>query len=254
VAVIGGGNAAVDTARSALRLGAREVTLLYRRTREEMPAYEEEVDAALSEGVRLLELVAPLAIAGSNGRASGVELVRMQLGEADEKGRRRPVPVENSAFLFPCETVIPAVGQVPTLGALVGNQETNPLGGVIVDLLTGATKSDGVFAGGDCVSGGGTVIEAVAAGQSSAVAIDRMLGGAGLLPANVGPSLWRPSDEQLEKVTARVREQEREPAERTRSFSEVLHGLGAAEACGEAARCMRCDLERAAARAMARSR
>ena len=254
VAVIGGGNAAVDTARSALRLGSRSVTLLYRRTREEMPAYEEEVEAALEEGVQLVELVAPLAVTGSNGRADGVELVRMKLGEADEKGRRQPVPVENSNFLFSCETVIPAVGQVPSVEMLDGKHETNPLGGVIIDALTGATRIDGVFAGGDCVSGGGTVIEAVAAGQKAAVAIDRMLGGAGLLPANVGPSLWRPTDEQLEKVTARAREPARAPGERTHGFSEVLGVLGAPEACGEAARCMRCDLERAAARAQARTR
>jgi NADPH-dependent glutamate synthase beta subunit-like oxidoreductase len=204
--------------------------------------------------VKLVELVAPLSVSGDGGRAKGVELVRMQLGEADEKGRRQPVPLQDSGFLFPCETVMLAVGQVPTVEALDGNHEMNPLGGVSIDVLTGATAIDGIFAGGDCVSAGATVIEAVAAGQKAAVAIDRMLGGAGLLPANVGPSVWRPSDEQLERMTARAREPEQDPRERISGFSEAIGGLSASQACGEAARCMRCDLERAAARALSGTR
>jgi NADH-quinone oxidoreductase subunit F len=252
VAVIGGGNAAVDAARSALRLGAEKVTILYRRTRAEMPAYEEEIEAALEEGVELLELVAPREIVGAQGRARGIGMVRMRLGDADENGRRQPVPVEGSEFLFPCDTVIPAVGQAPSVEAAGGSLALGALGGVTIDVVTGSTGAPGVFAGGDCVSGGGTVIEAVAAGQNAAVSIDRMLGGAGLLPANIGPSLWRPTDEQLERIAARVREPALAPAARRGGFAEVLGALDPAAACGEAARCMRCDLERAAARAAAR--
>ena len=253
VAVIGGGNAAVDAARSALRLGVNKVAILYRRTREEMPAYEEEIEAALEEGIELVELVAPKEIVGSDGRVEGIGMVRMRLGDADENGRRQPVPVEGSDFLFPCDTVVPAIGQVPSLELAGGMLETGVLGGVKIDVVTGSAGVPGVFAGGDCVSGGGTVIEAVAAGQQAAVSIDRMLGGAGLLPANVGPSLWRPTDEQLERVTPRAREPALAAGLRGRSFAEVLGALDPAAACGEASRCMRCDLERAAARAAARA-
>jgi hypothetical protein len=255
VAVIGGGNAAVDAARSAVRFGAERVTILYRRSREEMPAYEEEIEAALEEGVELVTLAAPAAIRGKRGGVEGVEMVRMRLGDADEKGRRKPVPVEGSDFLFPCDTVIPAVGQVPSLEAAEGKLAVSDgPGGLAIDILTGATNVPGVFAGGDVVSGGGTVIEAIAAGQKAAVAIDRMFGGAGLLPANQGPGLWRPTDEQLERVTARVREPSLSAAARARGFEEVLGPLAVEAACGEASRCMRCDLERAAARAQTRAK
>jgi NADPH-dependent glutamate synthase beta subunit-like oxidoreductase len=255
VAVIGGGNAAVDAARSAVRLGAEKVTILYRRSREEMPAYEEEIEAALEEGVELVTLVAPKAVKGKRGRVDGVEMVRMRLGDADEKGRRKPVPVEGSDFLFPCDTVIPAVGQVPSVEAAEGKLAVSDgPGGLAIDILSGATNVAGVFAGGDVVSGGGTVIEAIAAGQKAAVAIDRMLGGAGLLPANQGPGLWRPTDEQLERVTARVREPALPAVARARGFEEVMGPLAVEAACGEASRCMRCDLERAAARAQTQAK
>ena len=110
--MIGGGNAAVDAARSALRLGARKVMILYRRTREEMPAYEEEIEEALKEGVELHELVAPKQILGESGKVVGIELVRMRLGDADATGRRRPVPIEGSEFAIECDMVLPAIGQV----------------------------------------------------------------------------------------------------------------------------------------------
>jgi NADPH-dependent glutamate synthase beta subunit-like oxidoreductase len=217
-----------------------------------MPAYQEEIEAALEEGVRLMELAAPVGITGSNGGLDGLGLVRMHLGEADHQGRKKPVPIDGSDFRFDCDMVITAVGQVPSLDAADGTFETNTLGGVKTDILTGATRVSGVFAGGDCVSGGATVIEAVAAGQRAAVAIDRFLGGAGLLPSNVAQSLWRPTDEQLERAVARAREPMLPPDARTAGFAEVQGALTREAACGEASRCMRCDLERAAARAQAR--
>jgi NADH-quinone oxidoreductase subunit F len=262
VAVIGGGNAAIDTARTALRLGARSVTILYRRTREEMPAYEEEIEAALAEGVRLEELCAPVEFVGAGGALEGITMVRMRMGDVDARGRRQSVPVEGSDFLFPCDMAVTAVGQLPSVEIAAGESAAAPgqapllaldkMGGVKVDVVTGATSAAGVFAGGDCVSGGATVIEAVAAGQRAAVSIDRMLGGAGLLPANLGPSLWRPTDEQLERITPRAREPELAAQTRARGFEEVLGPLSTATACAEASRCMRCDLERAAARASSR--
>jgi len=247
VAVIGGGNAAVDAARSALRLGAQNVLILYRRTREEMPAYEEEIEAALEEGVELHELVAPKRIMGEDGKVAGIEMVRMRLGDADDSGRRRPVPIEGSAFTVECDMVIPAIGQRPSVDAARDVVELTSWGGVQVDVVTGATSAPSVFAGGDCVSGGSTVVEAVGAGQRAAVAIDRMLGGSGVLPANVGASLWRPLEEDLEKRVPRVEEPMLPVAKRLDGFAEVLGGLTPGAACAEAERCLRCDLERAEA-------
>ena len=252
VAVIGGGNAAIDTARTALRLGARSVTVLYRRTRDEMPAYAEEIEAALAEGVRLEEVAAPVEFVGDAGALAGIKMVRMRMGDVDARGRRQSVPVEGSEFLYPCDMAVTAVGQLPSVEPAAGLITLDRMGGVKTDVVTGATSAAGVFAGGDCVSGGATVIEAVAAGQRAAVSIDRLLGGAGLLPANLGPSLWRPTDEQLERITPRAREPELAAAARVASFDEVLGPLSTAVACAEASRCMRCDLERAAARATTR--
>ncbi len=117
VVVVGGGNAAVDAARSAVRLGAEKVMILYRRTREEMPAYEEEIEEALKEKVELHELAAPKRILSKDGRCIGIEVIRMRLGKADEGGRRRPEPVEGSEFVVECDTVLPAIGQAPSTEA-----------------------------------------------------------------------------------------------------------------------------------------
>jgi NADH-quinone oxidoreductase subunit F len=250
VAVIGGGNAAVDTARSALRLGAEEVTILYRRTRAEMPAYEEEIKAALDEGIKLVELVAPVRVHGKDGKVTGIEMIRSKLGETDRSGRRRPVPIEGSEFVVECDTVVPAVGQAPTTELTADAVEVASWGGIKIDVLTGATSAPDVFAGGDCVSGGATVVEAIAEGQKAAVAIDRALGGEGALPDNAGPLTKKPTEEALEQTLdrPRVTEPELPVNERVGGFNEVLSDLAPDAACGEAARCLRCDLERAEAR------
>ena len=245
VAVIGGGNAAIDAARSALRLGAPSVLILYRRTREEMPAYEEEIQAALEEGAELQQLVAPVRITGRGGKVAGIRMIRMRLGDADESGRRRPVAVAGSEFDIECDTVVPAIGQRPSAAAIQSLAKLNRLEGVEADPVTGATSAAGVFAGGDCVTGGATVIEAIQAGQRAAVAIDRQLGGSGVLPANVGMSLHRPSEEDLEKLLPRTGEAWLSLGERKNNFVEVVCGLKPEAACYEAGRCLRCDLERA---------
>ncbi len=244
VAVIGGGNAAVDAARSALRLGAGNVIIIYRRTGEEMPAYEEEIKAAIKEGVMLYELVAPKRIIGEQGMVSGIEILRMKLGDADESGRRRPVPVEGAGFFEHCDMVIPAIGQRASVSAVTGFVELSSRGGIRVDPVTCAASQAGIFAGGDCVSGGSTVVEAIGAGQKAAVAIDRMLGGSGVLPANIGTSLWRPSEEELEKTVPRAEEPVLDSRERRSSFAEVIRCLTPDAACTESSRCLRCDLER----------
>ncbi|MBC7287901.1 MAG: FAD-dependent oxidoreductase, partial [Armatimonadetes bacterium] len=243
VAVIGGGNAAIDAARTALRLGAGRVTVLYRRTRSEMPAYEEEIEQALDEGVEIMELVAPIEFLG-DGRLSAIRLVRMQLGAAEADGRRRPIPMTGSEFLLKCDMAIIAIGQAVT-GEAVGEISAQLLdrGVFKVDPVTLATSLPGVYAGGDCVRGGGSVIEAIADGQRAAVAIDRALGGLGDLPRTGGFSFRSAWADEVATV-GRARERELPPVQRVGGFEEVLRGLDIEAAFTEARRCLRCDLER----------
>jgi glutamate synthase (NADPH/NADH) small chain len=176
VAVVGGGNVAMDAARTALRLGAEEVSLVYRRTEEEMPARREEVHHAREEGVVFTTLCSPVEIVGRDGWVMGLVATRMELGEPDESGRRAPVCVMGSDFTLPCDTVIMAIGTRanPVLLRDTPQIETTKRGYVIAD-ADGATTMPGVFAGGDIVTGAATVILAMGAGKRSARAIDRWL-------------------------------------------------------------------------------
>lgn len=170
VAVIGGGNVAIDVARSALRLGAKRVDLYYRRSKREMPAIPEEVDEAIREGVKIHFLTAPIKMIGKNGKVIGMECLRMRLGEPDEKGRRKPIPVQGSNFKVDAEMIIAAVGQRVDPRPLKG-LEINPDGTIRVDSKTGQTNVKGVFAGGDMVTGPGWAIDAIAAGKRAAQSI-----------------------------------------------------------------------------------
>ncbi len=243
VAVIGGGNAAVDAARSAVRLGAQKVMILYRRTRAEMPAYEQEVEEALKEGVEIHELVTPSRVVGKDGKVTGIEMIRMRLGDADESGRPRPIPVPESEFVVECDMVLAAIGQIASVEAAAGTVLSRAKT-VKTDMVTLATSIEGVFAGGDVVNGGGTVIEAIAHGQQAAVAIDRYLEGTGVLPPDVSYSLRRPSEEEMERILPRAVEAMLPVPERLTGFGEVVSGLTPAGACAEAGRCLRCDLEK----------
>ncbi len=173
VAIIGGGNVAIDVARSALRLGSKQVDLYYRRSRKEMPAIPEEMEEAIREGVHIHLLTAPVRIIGKGKKAVGMECIRMRLGEPDEKGRRKPIPVQGSHFKVIAETIISAIGQRVDPNHLKG-LEKNPDGTIRVD-ETGQTSIQGVFAGGDMVSGPGWAIDAIAAGKKGAKAIARYL-------------------------------------------------------------------------------
>jgi len=175
VVVIGGGNIAMDAARTALRLGAHEVHVLYRRSRDEMPANPWEVRETESEGVKIQFLVAPKRILGKDERATALECVKMSLGEPDETGRRSPLPIEGSEFKIEVDTVILAVGESPELSVLPKEIEANAANTVAVNPITMETSLPGVFAGGDCVSGPATVIEAIAAGKRAAAHIDEYL-------------------------------------------------------------------------------
>jgi len=167
VLVIGGGNAAVDTARSALRLGADEVIILYRRTREEMPAIADEVEEALKEGVQIQYLVGPTQVIVQGGRVAGVEAIRMELGAPDESGRRRPVSVEGSAFVEPADTVITAIGQRPATSFLEG-EDVSDKKVINCDGSGMVIGHEAVFAAGDALSGPSTVVEAAASGKQAA--------------------------------------------------------------------------------------
>jgi NADH-quinone oxidoreductase subunit F len=174
IAVIGGGNVALDVARSAIRLGSESVGIYYRRSREEMPAIPEEVEEAMHEGIKIHFLASPVKMMGRGEKAIGMECVRMRLGEPDETKRRRPIPIEGSNFRFHADTIIAAIGQRVDRNASK-EFETNPDGTIRVDPETGETSMKGVFAGGDVVTGPGWAIDAIAAGKKGAVSIHRYL-------------------------------------------------------------------------------
>ena len=182
VAVVGGGNVAMDAARTAVRLGAEEVILVYRRSREEMPARIEEIHHAEEEGVRMELLTNPIEVLGDDrGMVRGLRCLRMKLGEPDASGRRRPVPIEGSEFEFELDTVIIAIGNTPNplIPATTPDLKVGRHGTIEADAQTGRTSKKRVFAGGDIVTGAATVIEAMGAGKRAAQAIHEMLNGGG---------------------------------------------------------------------------
>lgn len=247
VLVVGGGNTAIDAARTALRLGAEKVTILYRRTRSEMPANQAEIEEALAEGVRLHLLAAPVSIA-STGGAAAVTAVAMQPGEPDESGRRRPEPIAGSEFTLHADTVISATGQqVHCPAEAVPGIALNPNGTLSVNAETLECSATGVFAGGDCVTGADIAIRAVAQGKRAAYFIDRFLKD---LPAEEHTTPFNSSYGPRDKAPAafyertpsapRVPVPELEPEIRTGGFMEAVTGFGSADAITEAERCLQC--------------
>jgi len=245
IVVLGGGNQAVDAARSAIRLGAEKVTILYRRTREEMPAYKEEIEEAINEGVELVTLAVPKRIVSSNGSAVGIEFMRAELGKAEADGRRRPIPVDGSEAVIECDIIMPAIGQVVSTESVnfAGGPELTGWGSIKTDPVTLKTTDAKIFSGGDCVRGAATVIEAIADGQKAAVNIDKLLGGNGILPQDTGFSITKPDEETLAQSIPRIEEKSIPLDKRMRGFAEVVLGLDRKQAVGEAGRCLRCDLE-----------
>jgi NADH-quinone oxidoreductase subunit F len=249
VAVVGGGNAAIDAARTAMRTpGVEEVTVLYRRTRKEMPAFEEEIEAALEEGVKIEYLVAPVRVAADSGRLEGVVCVRMELGGYDSSGRRRPVPVEGSESVVPLDTLMPAIGERADAEFLPDGVQKTQWGTIATDSETFVTSIEGVFAGGDVVTGPDTVIRAMGAGKVAAAMIERHLRGEpvereyGFVRPSHYPAAVELTDEEIEKADRP--EMQRIPvAQRRRTGVEDELGLAQAQAVAEARRCLRCDLE-----------
>lgn len=242
VAVIGGGNTAIDAARSALRLGAKEVHILYRRKMEEMPADKREIEDALEEGVILHELIAPIRFVG-DGKVSGIECVKMIPGKFGKDGRRIPVEVLDSKFVIDVDMVIPAVSQYSDLPFIPkGEVGITDWGTFIVDSDTQMTTLPGIFAGGDIARGSDVVITAIADGKNAAKSIDEYLGGTGIL--NIGEPIEIPTSDVDEGSTVeheRFQMQSLDPKEREGNFDEVRLGYHKLNAIAESMRCLRCS-------------
>lgn len=285
VGIIGGGNCAVDAARIAVRQeGVSSVTIIYRRTRNEMPAFEEEIDAAIEEGVILEQLVSPLKIHAqeigkrapleeevdaaveegvsiealatpvkihsSDGRLTGLECIRNELGEVDSGGRRRPVPIPGTEFVIPLDTLIVAIGEETDAECVsCEGVEVSGWGAIKADPETNLTGRPGVFAGGDAMRGPNTVIDAIADGRRAAAAIMRYLKGLDLaptyevkLPVDYVEPVAKAMDAELDEIP-RAHPNVIPIEERIRSFKEVEETLSVEAATCEAGRCLRCDLE-----------
>ncbi len=245
VAVIGGGNAAVDAARVAVRLGAEKVSLVYRRSRAEMPAIQEEVNDTEKEGVKLQILTQPVEVLTSNGSVIGLRCSRMKLGEPDESGRRRPVSIPDSDFDMDVDTIIIAIGQkVSAIGPHAG-LELTLWGTPEVDPITMQTSTTGVFAGGDLVTGPASVIEAVGAGNEAAKSIHRYIQGLDLYEGrpDVLPRAPRPELEDNELPGGNRHHMRKLPKKsRVSGFDEVELGFSEKTAIEEAERCLGCAI------------
>jgi len=251
VAVIGGGNVALDAARTALRLGASEVNIYYRRSRDEMPVTEVEYDQTIDEGIQVNFLVSPTRIVSENWEVTGLQCIRMRLGEPDESGRRRPIPITGSEFFITADNVIAAVGQAPDLSFLPADSalERTRWETLVVDSNTLATNVSGIFAGGDFVTGPGMVIDAIAAGRRGAIAINKYLKGDTSrveiydLKSGVVGELPSQDIEESWEVQPRLAVPILPSQERKNSFNEVELNFPEERARQEAKRCLRCDLE-----------
>ncbi len=253
VSVIGGGDVAIDAARTALRLGAEEVTIVYRRSESEMPCRREELESARAEGIRFELLTNPLRIIGEgNGRVTAMECIRMELGKPDESGRRRPVPIEGTEHVIPTDSVIFSIGQAAGLSFIPEDSQVRSTtwGTIVVDPDTLACDRPGVFAGGDAVSGTAFVIDAIADGHRAAASIHHHLSGQVLPPLKSQLPVVQMDQEEAE---ARMRELNlsREGrlgmpslpvAERRVTFEEVELGYTHEMAQAEAARCLQCAI------------
>ena len=248
VVIIGGGNVAIDAARSVIRLGAESITVIYRRPRHDMPANYEELCEAESEGVQILDSTSPLQILGNRSRVCKIECLRTSSGKYDSSGRRRPEIIPGSNFYLEADTVITAVGQIPDLSFLSPNTgiAINANNTIIVNKFTLETNCKGVFAAGDNVTGPSTVVDAMAEGERAAVSIDRHLRGMPPEQARV-PDIKVPLDIPWREED--IEQGARQPMPclprgcRSNNFNETNLGFTQETAISEAKRCLRCDLK-----------
>jgi len=250
VAIVGGGNSAIDAARTAVRLGAKDVTILYRRERKDMPAWEHEIVAAEHEGVKIEYLVAPVKLIGKNGKLGGVVCQRMKLGEFDRSGRRKPVPIEGSEYTLSVDTIIPAISQSADTSFIPEGSDVkkDKWGGIeVLSRSKNRTTADGVFIIGDAATGPATVVEAIAMGHNVAADVD-----ASIRLKNNEPAYKEPPEEKIEipfevdeevVETPKAAMPELAVAKRISNFAEVELGYNKKTAFKEACRCLRCDAE-----------
>jgi heterodisulfide reductase subunit A-like polyferredoxin len=245
VAVVGGGNVAMDAVRTALRLGSSKPFIVYRRSLEEMPASEEEIEECKEEGIEIHFLTNPTRVIGENGRVKAIECVKMRLGEPDESGRRRPEPIAGSEFLIEVDSVIPAIGQESDWACLTEEcvctlSDWNTMQ---VDPLTLQSNDPDIFAGGDAVHGPRTVIEAIAHGKQAAISIDRFIRGEDLIEGR--EKEWKAIEGVETEGYDRI-PRERMPRlaaqERSGNFNEVQLGFTEEQVRGEAQRCLNCGV------------
>jgi heterodisulfide reductase subunit A-like polyferredoxin len=245
VVIVGGGDVAIDAARSALRIGADNVSILYRRTHAEMPAREEEIEDALEEGIDIQFLMAPVEVVESDGKVVGLKCIEMKLGEPDDSGRRRPVPVKGSEFVVDTDVIIPAIGQKTDTTFLKDTKdiELDRWNNIKVDPISFQTTKKGVFAGGDAQTGASIAIAAVAAGKEAAVSIKRYLDGKDLTkgrePIELPQKDFYPIKEDIQKVK-RAKMSRILMEERKAGFTEVELGLSEEAAVADAKKCLNC--------------
>ena len=246
VVVIGGGNTAIDAARTAKRLGA-EVTIVYRRTKEEMPAELEEINEAENEGIKIQLLQNIKSIKSNSNNKLAVEFVNMRLSEFDKSGRRRPVEIESSSFVKKVSFLILAIGQMPSLGNLFDKEtiKFNRNGTIFCHSHKGKTMSEDIFAGGDVVTGPSTVVEAIGQAQGAAEAIDKYLtGGREEYPWNIMDPIEVKFDLEEEPVDYERAKNISVPVEKRDSYTEVEKTWNKETACKEADRCLRCEFKK----------
>ncbi len=253
VSVVGGGDVAIDAARTALRVGAEEVTIVYRRSETEMPCRREELESAREEGIRFELLTNPVRILGEEaGHVTGIECIKMELGEPDESGRRRPVPVPGTEHMIPVDNVIFSIGQAAGLSFIPEDSEvgTTSWGTIVADPETLACDRPGVFAGGDAISGTAFVIEAVAHGHRAAASIHRYLSGEESPPLKPELPVVKMSPEEAETRMQELKFSRQgrlgmpalPAADRRLTFEEVELGYTEEMAQAEAARCLQCGI------------
>lgn len=250
VGILGGGNSAIDSARVARRQnGVESVTVLYRRTEQEMPAYREEIEAAVEEGISIETLVSPVEVLVKNGRLARLKCIKNKLGDVDASGRRTPVPIKGSEYIIKLDTLIVAIGEEPETESISQDKiEIDKGKNIKINNETLETNIKGVFAGGDVVTGPNTVVDAIAVGKKAAQIISRYLSGKPLeIPPEIHlPEVYiEPDADNLQKYerTERAAQPVIELAQRCVSFTEVDKSLILEDAVGETGRCLRCDLE-----------
>ncbi|MBU2598306.1 MAG: FAD-dependent oxidoreductase, partial [Actinobacteria bacterium] len=245
VVVIGGGNVAIDSSRSALRLGAKDVQILYRRTKMDMPAHKDEIEGAEKEGIKMNFLTTPVEILGNNGEVSGIECINMRLGEFDRSGRKRPMPIDGSECTIDIDVVITAIGQALDTSFLTKDTEikTSKSRFFETDSKTMATNTEGIFIAGDAVNGPATVIEAIVSGEKAALGVDNYLRERMAKEKPKETITIERTFELEEGEIPRINMPVLELKERLSNFNEVELRLSEENAIFEAKRCLRCDLE-----------